>query len=104
MVRVLIQFSECEVRNIRKILHENGNDQIKIITKVERPRLHSIFYVISYRALQHLDEIIKESDAIMVARGDLGVEIPPNEVPPAQVSLFSSWSSFSSEANYKTLQ
>jgi len=44
-----------------------------IMTKVEKPQ-----------ALDNLDAIIAESDAVMVARGDLGVELPPEEVPIAQ--------------------
>lgn len=44
-----------------------------IMTKVEKPQ-----------ALDNLEEIIRLSDAVMVARGDLGVELPPEEVPLAQ--------------------
>ncbi|CAH2604883.1 pyruvate kinase II [Rhodovastum atsumiense] len=44
-----------------------------IMTKMEKPQ-----------ALENLDEIVRLSDAIMVARGDLGVELPPEEVPLAQ--------------------
>ena len=44
-----------------------------IMTKLEKPQ-----------ALDNLDAIIAESDAVMVARGDLGVELPPEEVPIAQ--------------------
>jgi pyruvate kinase len=44
-----------------------------IIVKIEKPS-----------ALTHLDELIQLSDAVMVARGDLGVEMPPEDVPSAQ--------------------
>jgi pyruvate kinase len=44
-----------------------------IIVKIEKPS-----------ALAHLDELIQVSDAVMVARGDLGVEMPPEDVPSAQ--------------------
>jgi len=44
-----------------------------IMVKIEKPQ-----------ALQHLEELIQLSDAVMVARGDLGVEMPPEDVPSAQ--------------------
>ncbi len=44
-----------------------------IMTKLEKPQ-----------ALENLDAVLAESDAVMVARGDLGVELPPEEVPLAQ--------------------
>ena len=50
-----------------------------IISKIEHPM-----------ALESLDEIIEASDAVMVARGDLGVEIPPEEVPMAQERIVTS--------------
>jgi pyruvate kinase len=64
---------ENDVNNIRDILKEFGNENIKLISKIERPF-----------ALQNLDSIIDASDGIMVARGDLGVEIPFEQVIPAQ--------------------
>lgn len=65
-----------DVLDIRQILHENGRDDIQIISKIENPS-----------ALKCIDEIIEVSDAIMVARGDLGVEIPAEEVPVAQKDI-----------------
>src|SRR6185436_15210910 len=44
-----------------------------VMAKLEKPA-----------AIEHLDEIIEQSDGIMVARGDLGVELPPEAVPPLQ--------------------
>ena len=44
-----------------------------LLSKLEKPS-----------ALEHLDEIVRDSDAVMVARGDLGVELPPERVPGAQ--------------------
>jgi pyruvate kinase len=44
-----------------------------VMAKLEKPA-----------AIDHLDEIIEQSDGIMVARGDLGVEMPPEDVPPLQ--------------------
>jgi pyruvate kinase len=48
-------------------------DQAGIVSKLEKPL-----------AIEHLEEIIHLSDAVMVARGDLGVEMPPEEVPSIQ--------------------
>lgn len=62
-----------DVRKVRAELAKNGNDKVKIISKLERPV-----------ALENLEEIIKESDSIMVARGDLGVEIEAWDVPSWQ--------------------
>ena len=58
-----------EVRNITK-------DRVGIMSKIEKPQ-----------ALTHLDEIIELSDSIMVARGDLGVEIPAENVPGIQKQI-----------------
>ncbi|GAB4316822.1 MAG: pyruvate kinase [Promethearchaeota archaeon] len=68
--------SARDVEKVRECLHENGNKDVKIISKIERPV-----------ALKNLDEIIAVSDGLMVARGDLGVEIPPYEVPIAQKTI-----------------
>ena len=62
-----------DVRAIRKVLDENGGKDIKIISKIE-----------NQEGIDNLDEIIELSDGIMVARGDLGVEIPFYEVPIMQ--------------------
>lgn len=60
------------IREIRKIISEAGGDQL-IIAKVENEE-----------GLANLEEIIKEADAVMIARGDLGVSLPPYEVPLVQ--------------------
>jgi len=60
-----------DIQHIRNVLIEAGGDpDTKIIAKVERPI-----------ALQNIDDIIEQSDAVMVARGDLGVEIDAWDVP-----------------------
>jgi pyruvate kinase len=58
-----------DVVNLKKILQARGSEA-RVMAKIEKPE-----------ALAGIDEIIRVSDAIMVARGDLGVEIPIEEVP-----------------------
>lgn len=65
--------SADDVRAARSLLEKYGKPEMKIITKVE-----------TASAIENLDEIIDESDAIMVARGDLGVEVPMKEIPILQ--------------------
>lgn len=58
-----------DIAEVKKL----SGGRAKIIAKLEKPS-----------ALEHLDGIIELTDAVMVARGDLGVEIPPERVPPVQ--------------------
>jgi len=62
-----------DVKDAKKFL---GKSDIKIIAKIERPE-----------ALINIDEIIEEADAIMVARGDLGIETPLWELPVRQKEI-----------------
>jgi pyruvate kinase len=65
-----------EIKEIRAILDNGGADRTKIIAKIERPI-----------ALINFDEIIGAADGVMVARGDLGVEIPAEDVPIRQKEM-----------------
>ena len=65
--------SARDVLEIRKLLDENGGKNINIISKIENSE-----------GVNHIDDIIYVSDGIMVARGDMGVEIPGEEVPIVQ--------------------
>jgi pyruvate kinase len=62
----------ADIDQLRSILEAKGSNA-KIIAKIEKPE-----------ALEHLREIILTSDAVMVARGDLGVEIPLEKIPMIQ--------------------
>lgn len=66
----------ADVRDIREELHKHGGDAIQIISKIE-----------NREGVDNLAEIIDASDGIMVARGDLGVEIPAYEVPILQKKM-----------------
>lgn len=68
---VALSFVQCpkDVLEAKTLIGERA----AIISKLEKPL-----------AIQHLEEIVKLSDGIMVARGDLGVEMPPEEVPSIQ--------------------
>ena len=68
--------SASDVLEIRRVLEENGGSDIKIISKIE-----------SRDGVDNIDEILEVSDGVMVARGDLGVEIPFEEVPIIQKML-----------------
>jgi pyruvate kinase len=65
-----------DVLAIREILEDNDVHHIQIISKIE-----------NQEGLDNIDEIIKMSDGIMIARGDLGVEIPTEEIPLAQKEI-----------------
>ncbi|MFQ6065767.1 MAG: pyruvate kinase [bacterium] len=65
-----------DILQVRKILKEKGEEEISLIAKIEKRE-----------ALNNIDEIIGASDGIMIARGDLGVEIPLQEVPLVQKEI-----------------
>lgn len=65
-----------DIKNLRKILIDLGGANIKIIAKIENSE-----------GIKNIDEIISVSDGIMVARGDLGVEIPFENIPAIQKKL-----------------
>ncbi len=75
---VACSFVSCrqDVLDVRNFLNENGGDDIDIIAKIE-----------NRSGVDNIDEILSVSDGIMVARGDMGVEIPYEELPAIQKKL-----------------
>ena len=65
-----------DVAFLRNILKMEKREDIHIISKIERPV-----------AVQDIEKIVAESDAVMIARGDLGVEISPEKVPGVQKNI-----------------
>ena len=68
--------SADDILEVRKIFSQEGRSNISIIAKIE-----------NMQGVQNIDEILRVSDGIMVARGDLGVEIPLEQVPVIQKML-----------------
>ena len=65
-----------DIQDLLKLMNKNLDYKIPIIAKIEKPE-----------AINNIEEIIKFSDGLMVARGDLGIEIPAEEVPLIQKEL-----------------
>ncbi len=65
-----------DVLEIRNLLNKNGGSEIRIISKIENSE-----------GVENIDAIIKASNGIMVARGDMGVEIPLEDVPVFQKKI-----------------
>jgi pyruvate kinase len=77
---------KSDIIDLRNLLHEAGGDEINVIAKLEKPQ-----------AIDNLDEILEVSDGVMVARGDLGVELPAEAVPIIQKKILaqaSRWGRF----------
>ena len=75
-----------DIEDLRALLASHGGSDILVIAKLEKPQ-----------AIDNLDEILEVSDGVMVARGDLGVELPPEAVPTVQkriISEASRWGRF----------
>ena len=75
-----------DIVDLRALLHDLGGDEINVISKLEKAQ-----------AIDALEEILEVSDGVMVARGDLGVELPPEDVPIVQKRVLakaSQWGRF----------
>jgi len=72
MVAVSFVRSGLDVSSVKEVIAAHGSD-VPVIAKLEKPQ-----------ALEQLEGIFEAADAVMVARGDLGVEMPPEKVPVIQ--------------------
>ena len=72
MVAISFVRSASDVREVKQLIIEHGSD-VPVIAKLEKPQ-----------ALEELEEILEAADGVMVARGDLGVEMLPEQVPVIQ--------------------
>jgi len=72
MLAISFVRSAADVLEVKQIIANHGSD-LPVIAKLEKPQ-----------ALERLEEIFEASDGVMVARGDLGVEMPPEKVPVIQ--------------------
>lgn len=75
---VAVSFVEADddIQSVRTILRKEGNRKIKLIAKIERPA-----------AVEQFSNLLRVADGVMIARGDLGVELPPEDVLPAQKKI-----------------
>ncbi len=78
MVAVSFVQSAADLRQARQLMAERKSPDVPLVAKLERPQ-----------ALEHLDEILDSCDGVMVARGDLGLEMPLERVPRAQKNITS---------------
>ena len=70
-----VRFSQ-DLKDLHELIAKHTDLKIPVVSKIEKPE-----------AIENIDEIIEYTDALMVARGDLGVEIPAEEVPLIQKQL-----------------
>src|SRR6267378_1777607 len=76
MVAVSFVQSAADLEQTRRLMGASGAADVPLIAKLERPQ-----------AIDHLDGILQASDAVMVARGDLGLEMPFERLPRAQKEI-----------------
>jgi pyruvate kinase len=72
MVALSFVRSAADLATVKELIREQGSD-VPVIAKLEKPQ-----------ALEQLEAIFEASDGVMIARGDLGVEMPPEKVPVIQ--------------------
>src|SRR5919204_3653022 len=76
IVALSFVLAAADLHQARDVMARHGGEDVPLVAKLERPQ-----------ALDHLDEIVESCDAMMVARGDLGLEMPLERVPRAQKDI-----------------
>jgi pyruvate kinase len=76
MVAVSFVQTEADLQQARQLMTAANGADVPLVAKLERPE-----------ALKHLKEILESCDAVMVARGDLGLDMPLEQVPRAQKTI-----------------
>jgi pyruvate kinase len=76
LIAVSFVQTEADLKQARQLMADAGGADVPLVAKLERPE-----------ALKHLKEILESCDAVMVARGDLGLEMPLEQVPRAQKTI-----------------
>src|SRR5262245_1815352 len=76
MVAVSFVQTAADLEQARKLMADDGATEVPLVAKLERPQ-----------ALEHLEAILHACDAVMVARGDLGLEMPLERLPRAQKEI-----------------
>src|SRR5207249_11132910 len=76
MVAVSFVQTAADLERARQVMVEHNGAGVPLIAKLERPQ-----------AVEHLEEILSSCDAVMVARGDLGLELPFERVPRVQKEI-----------------
>ena len=76
LVALSFVHSGADLRQAREVMRSAGSPSIPLVAKLERPE-----------AIARIEEILRESDAVMVARGDLGLELPLERVPRVQKEI-----------------
>jgi hypothetical protein len=82
-----------DIREIRGILAENNAEHVQIYSKIE-----------NQEGVDNMDSILEVVDGIMVARGDLGVEVPAEDVPLIQKEIIAKWGNGYNELDYVWLE
>lgn len=86
-IKFILEYDICDYIALSFVRNAGDVERIKEIIKSSRRNIGIISKIEKYEAIKNLDSIINSSDAIMVARGDLGIEAPIEEIPLIQKDI-----------------